>query len=113
MEDEIYPSITDRALMRKLDGAKPDILVCGHTHIPFVKRLNGLLVVNCGSVGHPVDGDARPSYALVRFKENSPPEGRIVRFDYDRDTLMARFAKTALPKGVREDFAEGTKGRFL
>ena len=113
IEDEIYPSITGRTLKQKLDGSRTDVLVCGHTHIPFVKRINGVLVVNCGSVGHPVDGDPRPSYALVRLNENSSPRGRIVRFDYDRDRITTRLEKSTLPRGLRKDFAEGKKRRFL
>ena len=113
MEDAIYPSITRRGLEAKLGDGRPDVLVCGHTHIPFVKRIGGTLIVNCGSAGHPVDGDPRPAYALVRTEQAAPPRGRIVRFEYDRNRTMTTFEKTSLPKGLRKDFSEGTKMRFL
>jgi predicted phosphodiesterase len=45
-EDTIYPSITPYGLKKKLAGTRVDILVCGHTHIPFVRRVAGILVVN-------------------------------------------------------------------
>jgi len=113
MEDAIYPSITRRGLEAKLGDARPDVLVCGHTHIPFVKRIGGTLIVNCGSAGHPVDGDPRPAYALVRTEQAAAPRGRIVRFEYDRNGTMTALEKTSLPKGLRKDFSEGTKMRFL
>jgi putative phosphoesterase len=112
-EDAIYPSITPRGLAAKIGHPRPDILVCGHTHIPFVKRVGGTLVVNCGSAGQPVDGDPRPAYALVRAEAGARPRGRIVRFDYDPDRTIAALRKTSLPKGLRKDFAEGSKMRFL
>jgi putative phosphoesterase len=112
-EDAIYPSITERGVRNKLRGLCPEILVCGHTHIPFVKRVGGILIVNCGSAGHPVDGDPRPAYALIRAEQGVKPQGRIVRFEYDRDRTIAALEKTSLPKGLRKDFAEGTKVRFL
>ncbi|HLO29371.1 MAG TPA: metallophosphoesterase family protein, partial [Anaerolineales bacterium] len=84
-DDPIYPSITARGLESKLGSEPPDILVCGHTHIPFVKRVGGVLVINCGSVGHPVDGDPRPSYAILTIDEKGA-RGSIVRFGYDVDT---------------------------
>jgi len=113
MEDAIYPSITRQGLEAKLGGTRPDILVCGHTHIPFVKRIGSTLVVNCGSAGHPVDGDPRPAYALVRAEQGKVPRGRIVRFAYDRNRTITKIGKTSLPKGLRKDFSEGTKMRFL
>ena len=113
MDDTIYPSITVRGLQAKLGNARPDILVCGHTHIPFVKRIAGVLVVNCGSAGHPVDGDPRPAYALVCAEEGTVPRGRIVRFEYDRNWTIQALERTSLPKELKKDFAEGAKMRFL
>jgi predicted phosphodiesterase len=113
MDDAIYPSVTQQGLKAKLSDARPDILVCGHTHIPFVKRVNRTLVVNCGSTGHPVDGDPRPAYALVRAEQDAVSRGRIVRFEYDRNWTVATIQKTSLPKGLLKDFSEGIKMGFL
>jgi len=113
IDDTIYPSITRRGLEAKLGDQRPDILVCGHTHIPFVKRISGVLVLNCGSAGQPVDGDPRPAYALVHAEAGARPRGRIVRFDYAPDRTITALQKTSLPKGLRKDFAEGSKMRFL
>lgn len=111
-DDDIYPSITAMGLKAKLGDVHPDILVCGHTHIPFVKRLASLLIVNCGSAGQPVDGDIRPSYAIVSVDE-ATVHCHIVRFDYDVVEIITALKKTSLPKGVQKDFTEGTKRRFL
>lgn len=113
MDDTIYPSITKRGLEKKLREIRPDILICGHTHIPFVRRIGSILVVNCGSAGHPVDGDPRPSYALVQVKPGSKPSGRIVRFDYDWDRTIKMLKKTSLPDELQKDFLNGNKRRFL
>jgi putative phosphoesterase len=113
LDDVIYPSITRPGLTAKLGDLSPDILVCGHTHIPFVRRIGGILVVNCGSAGQPIDGDPRPSYALVTTAKGALPQGRIIRFDYDRQRTIAALAKTSLPKGLRKDLADGSKRRFL
>jgi putative phosphoesterase len=113
MDDAIYPSITEQGMNTKLDGMCPEILICGHTHIPFVKRVGGILIVNCGSAGHPVDGDPRPAYALIRPENGVRPRAGIIRFEYDRDLTITALEKSSLPKGLRKDFAEGTKMRFL
>ena len=111
-DDTIYPSITGEGLRKKLQELRPDVLLCGHTHIPFVRRVAGTLVVNCGSAGYPVDGDPRPAYALISVEKGERPHGRIIRFAYEWERTVAALRKTTLPKGLREDFAEGNKRRF-
>jgi predicted phosphodiesterase len=39
-----------------LDGVSADIVVCGCTHVPFVRDLDGRKVVNVGSVGDAPEG---------------------------------------------------------
>jgi predicted phosphodiesterase len=112
-DDAVYPSVTDHGLKAKLGGEKPDILACGHTHIPFVKKAGGVLVINCGSAGHPVDGDPRPAYALLRIAGTSKPSARIVRFDYPKDQILAALGKTSLPKSLSKDYEEGNKKRWM
>jgi putative phosphoesterase len=111
-EDAIYPSITARALGVKLGEAHPDILVCGHSHIPFVKRIGKTLVINCGTAGHPVDGDPNPSYAILSCDKEAI-HGHILRFGYDTDETIRALKKTSLPYGLQKDFAAGVKRRFL
>lgn len=113
LEDGIYPSITPYGLKRKLAGTSVDILVCGHTHIPFVRRVAGTLVVNCGSAGHPVDGDPRPAYALVKIQQGRPPSARIIRFDYPKAELFRAIERSSLPQSLSADFREGDKKREM
>ena len=112
-DEDIYPSITDIALKAKMGEARCDTLVCGHTHIPFVKRVGGVLVVNCGSTGQPVDGDTRVSYALIEFGDGNLAHAHIVRVQYEVAKVIDALRGTSLPKGLRKDFALGSKRIFL
>ncbi|WP_327285959.1 metallophosphoesterase family protein [Streptomyces sp. NBC_01205] len=49
-----------------LSGVDTDIraVVCGHTHMPFVRLVDGLLVINPGSIGMPY-GRAGAHWALL------------------------------------------------
>jgi predicted phosphodiesterase len=42
----------------------PAVLLVGHTHRPFLKRVGKTTIVNPGSVGRPKDGDSLASYAI-------------------------------------------------
>ena len=79
--DYVYPSVTLAGLRSKqAEGNTPDVLVCGHSHIPFIKKVGGVRVINCGSVGLPIDGDPRGSYAVFDVAPDASGRGRIVRF---------------------------------
>jgi protein phosphatase len=41
-----------------------DVLLVGHTHLPFCRRLGSRMVANPGSAGQPKNGAARACYAL-------------------------------------------------
>ena len=107
--DYLYPSVTRRGLLAKLGDERPDLLVCGHSHIPFTREVAGVKVVNCGSVGRPVDGDPRGSYALCDLPERGPARSRIVRFSYPVEPLLADL-RDRKAVGVRaEEYLSGTK----
>ncbi|MDP8011519.1 MAG: metallophosphoesterase family protein [Thermoplasmata archaeon] len=70
-----------------------DVLILGHTHIPYVKRFNEKIVINPGSVGQPRDGDPRASF--VRIDENW--NARIERVEYDIEEVYKKIEESGLP----------------
>ncbi len=46
------------------NGPLGDVLMVGHTHLPYVRPYINRQLVNPGSVGQPLDGDPRASYAV-------------------------------------------------
>jgi putative phosphoesterase len=67
-------------------------IVCGHTHMPFVRLANGRLVVNPGSVGMPY-GRAGAHWALLG------PGVELRRTKFDLDAACARtVAESSYPE---------------
>ena len=60
----LVPGITDIELAGEMEGILADVVFCGHTHFPMIRKVDGKLFVNPGSVGQPRDGDPRASYAV-------------------------------------------------
>ncbi len=56
------------------------LVVYGHIHRPYVRRLRRLIVANAGSVGLPYDGDPRASYLFI---DGSTVTTRRVEYDLD------------------------------
>lgn len=46
-----------------------DVLICGHTHKPYYRVINGKHVINSGSVGKPKHGNPNATYVIVAMKE--------------------------------------------
>ena len=111
-DDDILPSITTIGLKSKLADIHPDILFCRSYPYPFYQQIGGVIIINCGSAGQPVDGDPRHSYAIVSIDENGIT-GHIVRFDYDINEVVAALKNTSLPRGLQKDFAQASRRRFL
>jgi predicted phosphodiesterase len=73
---------SSEAELRAQIDATAAIFCAGHTHMPFVRRLDQTLVVNVGAVGLPFDGDRRAAYArLSRMRTGWA--ATIIRLAYD------------------------------
>ena len=107
--DYIYPSITPRGLRGKLEGDAPDLLVCGHSHVPFTKNVAGVRVANCGSVGRPADGDPRGSYALVDLENGRVQRSTIIRFGYPVDEVVRAMREREVPGVDPDEYRRGVK----
>ncbi len=63
-------------------------IFCGHTHRSFHKEINGLLVCNIGSAGMPLDGDPRPSWAVMEKDNFGNQSVSIRRVPYDISSTL-------------------------
>jgi predicted phosphodiesterase len=74
------------------------VLLCGHTHRPFQRKLSCGEVVNVGSAGWALDGDPRPSYAIM---ERAGATGSWVttlhRVDYDHSLPLVELERRQVP----------------
>lgn len=71
INEYLFADRPDATLERLLDIAEADVLVCGHTHIPYHRILpSGRHVVNAGSVGKPKDGNPQGCYMVLKVNNN-------------------------------------------
>ncbi|MFQ5553271.1 MAG: metallophosphoesterase family protein [Thermoplasmata archaeon] len=95
-DEYVFPHQADAALLRL---AGTEVLVMGHTHVPFVKKTKDGLLLNPGSVGQPRDGDPRASWALLDL-----PEGNVElrRSAYDVKAVHEKILTANLPSFLAE-----------
>jgi diadenosine tetraphosphatase ApaH/serine/threonine PP2A family protein phosphatase len=79
-----------------------DVIAFGHTHKPWHRLVEGIHLVNTGSVGRPKDGDWRAGYVLLDLTHDGGVHVEFVRVEYDVEAAMRAIRESDLP----DDFAE-------
>ncbi|HEY3333016.1 MAG TPA: metallophosphoesterase family protein [Capsulimonadaceae bacterium] len=77
--------------------AHADLIVFGHTHVPFHRVTGGVDFVNTGSVGRPKDGDQRAGYCVLTIDDDSIRSEQI-RVPYDVELACQRLVAAGLPE---------------
>ncbi|CEK29972.1 phosphodiesterase [[Clostridium] sordellii] len=92
-------------VMNNLDE---DILVCGHTHIPYVKYYGKKLLVNAGSVGKSKTGSPNANYVIIDIID-SIVEVEIIEVFYDFEKVAKEIEENKiLPNDFARLIREGT-----
>jgi putative phosphoesterase len=86
---------------RLAQSSDADVILFGHTHVPYTKSAGGVLFVNAGSVGKPKDGDPRACYALLDLTSATPVHFR--RVEYDIAGAASAIRATDLPHKFARD----------
>jgi predicted phosphodiesterase len=91
-DEEIITRRTPEArLQPMLDGVRADVIVCGHTHVQFDRRVAGARIVNAGSVGMPYEDRPGARWAML---------GPVVSLrctNYDLDAACAQILAGSMP----------------
>ena len=96
LNEYIYPSTPDFIMRSLVEESGGDLLMLGHTHVPFTLRYGSRLIGNPGSVGQPRDGDPKASYALLQ--PSTEPALEIRRVGYNIDSAASKIVARGLPK---------------
>jgi putative phosphoesterase len=108
MNEYLFEDRDPRTLARIAQGADADVLVFGHTHKPWVREIEGVLMVNDGSAGKPKDGDPRAAWALFTVEPGKPVRVEMRRVPYDIASMaQAIRAADGLPDQFARDIETG------
>lgn len=95
--DYIYPEEARQMAGGFFDDTGSDLLILGHTHVPYIYRFHEHVLLNPGSVGQPRDGDPRSSYMLVDVAEGKIDVSHE-RVSYDIVEVASRMRQLGLPE---------------
>lgn len=101
ISEHLGPNTPDERLAAIAEKSDVDIILCGHSHQAFIRKVHNVLFINPGSVGRLDDGDPRASYGILEINDE---DFRVQLFRVPYDIMSAvraiRFA------GLPEIFAQ-------
>jgi protein phosphatase len=94
-----HPPDSD-AWVRELAAIDADVLLVGHSHVPFIRRFGDKVVLNPGSIGQPRTGAALSRYAIWQ-------DGKfeLKSFSYPVAATIEKLRALALPRPVQAELA--------
>jgi putative phosphoesterase len=107
INEYLYEDRPDASLMRILEPLEIDVLVCGHTHKSYHRQIEGIQIVNDGSVGNPKAGDPRACYAIIDTEMDLSVEFR--RVEYPIELVAEEIINADLPRAYAEALRTGGK----
>lgn len=108
VNEYLYEDRPDSSFERLVDSVGADVMVCGHTHIPYHKTLpSGRHVVNAGSVGKPKDGDPRACYVTLAG-DGGDLSVEFHRVEYDVERAATGIEDSGMPSAFADMLRDGT-----
>jgi putative phosphoesterase len=108
-DQEIFTRISpDDEWAEALATAEADLVVCGHTHIQFDKRIGDVRVVNAGSVGMPYESEPGAYWAALG------PDVELRRTEYEPGDISGSGWPGEWPSATADeatDYFEQLRGR--
>ncbi|HYM63443.1 MAG TPA: metallophosphoesterase family protein [Gaiellaceae bacterium] len=93
-DEEILTLVSpEQRVASALTGVRERIVVCGHTHTQFDRRVAGVRLVNAGSVGMPYESQGGAYWALLT------PDVDLRRTDYDVEAAVQQMREAGYPDG--------------
>ncbi len=86
------PNASDDELLTTYAPLRTPIVVYGHIHQPYIRRLPAMTVANTGSVSQSYDGDRRASYLVIDGQTIT-----IRRVEYDVESEAQDLLRSGLP----------------
>ena len=89
MNEYLFADRDADSLARIARSAESEVLVFGHTHVPWTRTIEGVRFINTGSVGKPKDGDPRAGWVLIEIRQDGTVTSTMHRADYDIASMAA------------------------
>jgi hypothetical protein len=101
LDRHLFPDMAEADVCELVEGVEADVLVFGHLHIPYRRRLGALALFDVAACGLPRDGDRRAAWGSFQWSPEGGWRGAIHRTAYDHGTTALRMIESGMPHPER------------
>jgi diadenosine tetraphosphatase ApaH/serine/threonine PP2A family protein phosphatase len=111
IDEYIYADHPETELIRMLRKNDADVIVMGHTHLPYIRPFSGgKFAINTGSVGRSKEDPISAAYLMLSIEESRiRPE--IVRVAYPVEETIRGIRESSIPDFYADFLAERAPSR--
>ena len=84
-----------------------DVLVCGHTHIPFAKKFGNKTLINAGSIGKPKIGRPNLTYTIINISDSGELDISFREIEYEYKRVMKDCSILEFPNAIIDSYRTG------
>lgn len=105
INEYLFADRPEASLARMLDDLEADIVLCGHTHLPYQRRIGNIELINVGTAGRPKGGDPRVGYTLIEIDDEV--RAAFPKLGYDSEAAAQAIERTDLPHEFADVLRQG------
>jgi phosphoesterase, MJ0936 family len=88
--DYIKPDTPEETIKEYIKEVDADFIFMGHSHLPFIRKVGDVTMINPGSVGQPRDGDIRASCVVF---DTETLQTEFIRVEYEMEAVFGKIRK--------------------
>lgn len=97
LDRHIFPDMPEAAVHELVSPFDAGVLVFGHLHIPYRRRIGRLRLFDVAACGLPRDGDRRAVWGTFGWEPRTGWRGSIHRVAYDYGKTVLRILECGMP----------------
>ena len=104
IKEYVYPEDVSERWIETNKISDYDLVIMGHTHAPFTKRIGGTLIINPGSVGQPRNREPGAHYEII---DTSSMTSHHYVANYDIEKAANKIKMQGLPEKLSQRLLKG------
>jgi putative phosphoesterase len=106
LNEYLYEDTPENYIKDLFNEFGADTLVCGHTHLPYIKKTSAGCIVNAGSAGKPKHGNPNVTYVVLEVA-GGKLTGQIIEVPYKFEVAAKLIEQVGLPYEFAEIIRTG------